>query len=580
MPADDLRVPDAIVAHDAVTPGGFVPSDTVPPVEATALPELTPAESREADLPHGDMHGRDTASDMPPESVDAMAPPTAPDEPLPAADRPFEDASPSFGSPAGGPERSGDPVARQGSTLPKLLAGAIVLLLIIIAALIYAGPQLSGAGDLSAKVDALNQRVASLEARPEPPKSDVDVVALDTRSKALDSDVAALKTSLADLAAKLDAVTQSAAANAAKVTSLEQTAVAAPPAGPAPAAPASAPPVAPAAPDSQPSAPGVASQEPPASPGPPPPAAATLADLTALSGKVDDLAGRVAALPTVPPAAPASPAVDLAPLEGKIADLAQGLVATQTAVAALPKVDLQAVDQRIDGVDHKLSDTDHRLATLADAVMALPKIDLAPLQAAVTELGTRLGPVEAALSAPKAGDRVTEARGRGQRRGEPRRTARRRGRGGDPRARRGPSVHGRTRRAARLGSRGSVAWRAAGPRRQGRPTAEALHDQWSAVETDVLTASVPKSGDSVLDRFAAGARNLCRCVRSARRPATTPPRSRPGSVTRSNAVTSRPRWPSGPSCRTPAGPPRRPGPMRPAAVSTPMRPQPRSCRAP
>ena len=411
--------------------------------------------------------------------------------------------------------------------LPAALA-ALALLILAGLAGIYYGLQLGGSAELAAKVDALSQRVASLEARPEPPKPTVDLDALQSRSTTLGADVAALKTAVTDLTGKLDQVTQAAAANAGRLTALEQHAAASPSdtkgtdvagaSSPPPAVPTPATPPTLVTPPEPvpPSADTGSAQGSPAKPtdqtAPAAPVTAAApsstgvdnsAELAALTGKIEDLSTRMAALPTEPP-----PAVDLSPLRDRIAELAKQLEAEQATIAALPKVDEAALDGRLTGIDRKIDDTGHHIDEVAAVVAALPRLDLAPLQASITDVDNRLAPVEAALAAPKAGDRVTEARAVGS--AEESRAAplavvagsiARALDEGRPFGPELDALHGLGIDDAALASLPSLA-------EPGAPTPGSLRDRWSAIQPKVLTAAGPKTGDSMLDRFAAGARTL------------------------------------------------------------------------
>ena len=429
---------------------------------------------------------------------------------------------------------------RRQSLLPAVLAGLAVLIVAGLAGLYY-GTQMGGSAELAAKVDALTQRVAALEARPAAPTPTVDLGALQTRSTALDSDVAALKSAIADLTTKLGQTTQAASDNGSRIAALEQHAAAvraAPPTAAAepsaaatepPAADAGSPPAVPtpATPPTIASPPPSGSGEagtPPTEASPPataaappaaPPAAAAAppatstepvgggAELAALTGKVEDFAKRLAALPTEVPAP-----IDLSPLQGRVAELASRLEAEQAAIAALPRVDEARLDSRLTASDRKIDDTGRHVAELAQAVAAIPKLDLAPLQASIADVDARLKPVEAALATPKSTEQVTEARAVGsieESRAAPLAVVS----GAIARALNegrpfGPELDALRAMGIEDAALGPLPV-LAGP---GAPTAETLRDRWADIQTKVLTAAGPKTGDSVLDRFAAGARTL------------------------------------------------------------------------
>ena len=435
--------------------------------------------------------------------------------------------------------------SRRQSFVPAALAGLAVLIIAGLAGLYY-GTQSGGSAELAAKVDMLTQRVAALEGRPAAPTPTVDLGALQTRSTALDSDVSALKTAVADLTTKLGQTTQAATDNSSRIAALEQHAAASP-AGPPAAAAAAEPPVAAAEPPVAAAEPPVAeSGSPPAVPTPatpptivspptpagsgdagtspteaPPPAAAVPPpavaaappaqsaepvggpELVALTGKVEDLAKRLAALPTEVPAP-----IDLSPLQGRIAELASRLEAQQAAIAALPRVDEARLDGRLTASDQRIDDTGRHVAELAQAVAAIPKLDLAPLQASIADVDARLKPVEAALAVPKTAEQVTEARAVGsieESRAAPLAVVA----GAISRALNdgrpfGPELDALRAMGIEDAALGPLPV-LAGP---GAPTAETLRDRWADIQTKVLTAAEPKTGDSVLDRFAAGARTL------------------------------------------------------------------------
>ena len=364
-----------------------------------------------------------------------------------------------IGSPADDPAAAPVPPQSRASLWSPMSAilGIVVLALLGgIAALLYTEPRRSHADAFAASIEALSGRVATLEARPDPAKAASQIGAVDRRAGTLEAQVASLKAVLADLSKKIDDAAGKADANAAKLATLAET-----PAQPA-AAGTSENPAPPAAAPAPTGTPAEAQG----------PAPASAADLSALSGKVDDLSARIAALPTPPPPAAAPPPVDLGPLDARLADL------------------------------------DHRFDALTMTVAALPRVDLAPLQASVASLASRVAPLEAALSAPKAGDRVTEARAEGdaaQAKAAPlavvAQTLIEAIHAGRPYTQEIDALRG-------LGIEDAALPPLTANAAKGSPTNEVLKSGWADLENKVLSASLPQAGTSVLDRLTAGAKSL------------------------------------------------------------------------
>ena len=347
----------------------------------------------------------------------------------------------------------GPPQGRASLWSPMSAVLGIVVLALLggIAALLYTEPQRNRSVELSGSVEALAGRVAALESRPDAAKTAGQVDAVDRRAGALEGQVASLRAALADLSKKIDEAAAKADANATKLATMAEAAT-------------------------QPSAAGTSQTSATAAPAAEAqgPAPASAADLSALSGKVDDLSVRVAALPSQAPpaAAPAPPPVDLGPVETRIADL------------------------------------DHRFDALTMTVAALPRVDLAPLQTAVANVASRLVPLEAALSTPKAGDRVTEARVEGdaaEARAAPLAVVAQALiqaiNAGRPFTQEVDALRG-------LGIEDAALAPLTANAAKGAPTDDMLKAQWAELANAVLSAGRPPAGTSVLDRLAAGAKSL------------------------------------------------------------------------
>ncbi len=463
--------------HEASAEGGGEPTSREPdpaPDASENRDPVKPADDAATPVESAPPHVGDVST-TPEEIIEtpATAEATAPAEPLFAGDPPDIHSH----TPMPAPEES------RRSAVPLVLGIVMLALLAGIAGLLYTEPQRTGSAALSADVGRLKDQVAALQARPQPAQEGPQISALDGKTASLASDIAALKAAVAALGGKLGSAADQSQGNSGRIAALEQKIGEAPTSPPAASADSTS-----------------------SSSGGTPPAAAAASDLSALAAKVDDLEKRVTALPVGAPAA-APDTAGLAALDTKLGDLAGRIDALQTNVASIPKVDLAPLQARLDDLDRRLTEADHRGVAIGAALAALPKLDIAPLQAATAGLDKRVAGLETTLSAPKAGDRVTEARAVGD---------------------------SDTARAAPLAVVAQAVTRALDDGRpfgaemdalkslgvddaslaplsalaaKGAPTVEMLKAQWASVEPDVLKAVQPK-GDTVLDRFAAGARAL------------------------------------------------------------------------
>ncbi len=464
------------------------PRETEPASDASAAPAdgglttpadetVTPAE--DAALPHP------TDVSTTPEEVTETSAATAMTEPTAAGESFAEDRSDAA------PYTPVPPEALRRPAVPLLLGIVILALLAGIAGLLYTEPLRTGSAALSTEVGKLKDQVAALEARPQPAQEGPQISALDGKTASLAGEIAALKTAVASLGGRVGSAVDQSQGNAGRIAALEQKVGEAPASPPAaPASGASSPPSA---------EPNAAAQ---------PAAAASASDLSALTAKVDGLDKRVAALPAGTPAAAATPeTAGPTALDTKLGDLAGRVDALQANVTSIPKVDLAPLQARLDDVDHRLTEADHRGAAVGAALAALPKVDIAPLQAATAGLDKRVAGLETILSAPKAGDRVTEARAVGD--SDTARAA--------PLAVVAQAVARALEEGKPFGAEmdalkslgvDDAALAPLSPlAAKGAPTLDTLKAQWTGVEPDVLKAAQPK-GDTVLDRFAAGARGL------------------------------------------------------------------------
>ena len=341
-------------------------------------------------------------------------------------------------------EAAGAPPPRPSRRSPmSILLGILVLALLgSIAGLLYTEPQRTRSGELSASLAAVQGKVAALEARPDPAKTNAEVATLGRRTDALDSQLTSLKSAIADLNSRLGAIAAETDASKARLAASGQTA-------------------------SEPQQAATARPAPPA-------------DLTALSSRVDELAQRIDAVRSEPPAAaPPPPPTDLAPMEGRIADL-----------------------------DRRMGDLGRRIDLVAGTVASVPKFDPGPLQASIAALEHRLAPLEASLTAPKAGDRVTEARAVGSAdatRAAPLAVV---AQALDKALSEGRPFASELDALRGLGVEETTLAHLTPMAAKGAPTLEALKTRWAALDKDVLAASRPKGSDNVLDRWAAEARSL------------------------------------------------------------------------
>lgn len=365
--------------------------------------------------------------------------------------------------------------AARRSPVATILAAVAVLLLLVIAGLLFAGPQRSGADELKAALDAANGRIAALEARADPGLLAAQLTQLDQRTDALDTAVATLGRSADALSTRLDAVGAKADDTATRLAAM-------PPL--TPASDTNAPPPGADAPPPRPENSAEPSADAGAAGSPVP--AVTPADLAALSGRVDELSS----------------------LPGKLADVTQALDALRTSVTALPKTDLGPIDKRVSDLGDRFGALDRAVSAVSATVAALPKLDLDPVKAAIAATDQRLAPLEAALATPKAEDRATEARAVGsadEARAAPVAVvAQEASRGiedGRPIAKEVDALRALGVDDAALTPLNAIA-------EQGAPTIAALKASWAEVEPQVLTAVRPAGPDSLLDRFKAGARSI------------------------------------------------------------------------
>ena len=459
-------------SHDASSEDGAAPREPEPAPDASddhapVAPTDGTATPVEAASPHGD-----DISATPDEVIETPAAAAA------AAEPPFADEHPEIP-----PHTPTPPETPRRSAVPLVLGVVILALLAGIAALLYTEPQRTGSAALMADVGQLKDRIAALEARPQPAPEGPQISALDGKTASLAGEIAALKGTVANLGAKVGSAADRSQGNSGRITALEQKI------GERPT-----------------SAPATSADNASSSPGGGLPAAASASDLSALAAKVDDLDKRMTALPAGAPG-PAPDATELAALGTKLGEVSGRVDALQANVASIPKVDLAPLQTRLDDLDHRLTEVDHRGAALSASLAALPEADIAPLQSATAALDKRVAGLETILSAPKAGDRVTEARAVGD---------------------------GDTARAAPLAVVAQAVTRALDDGKpfvaemdalkslgiddaalaplsplaaKGAPTIDALKAQWAGLEPDVLKAVQPKGG-TVLGRFEAGARAL------------------------------------------------------------------------
>ncbi len=519
--ATDVSDPDTPAEHDRAGGrklGEPPPGESVPVIGASDEPVLfgraagaLPAHRSEGEL--------DAAGDHPASAVSSpsgditSAAETVPVSSGPADSRP--DAPPDFG-PRGAPPRSrggdaatfGDPAtsSRPGpasvATAPArrsraamLLGLASVILLFVIAGLLVAGPRRAGTDELRTALDTVNSRIDALDTRADPGALEARVSELDQRTGALGTDLASARKSVEDLTRRLDQVGGKLDDDDARLNALPPATTGAPGLPAAASGPA-------------------AGAEPPSTPG------ATASDLAALAGRVDALSDRLGSLPAPPPA------VDLAPVQGALADLGRRLDALDASVKSIPQVDLRPLEGRVEDLDHRTGDLERRLTALSAAVASAPKVDVAPLKAAIAAADQRIAPLEAAFAAPKSGDRVTEARAVGSAdvsRAAPlavvAQEASRSIDDGRPIATEVDALRSLGVDDATLSPLTAIA-------ENGAPTLAGLKDAWAGVEPKVLEALRPAGGgESLLGRFAAGARGIV----SVRR-VGTPAGETPGSV--------------------------------------------------
>lgn len=482
--------------HDPVEPETTAPwpSDRPAGTRATLAPEVDAGEVSSVEGPVGDgeMHDAVTPEShggpVPP-STGLDIPPTVPEKPVTA------------------------PATRSGAgMLTGVLGAACLLLLGGIAWLLYSEPQRSGRDQMAASVADLNAKVAALEARPDPARSQgqlqADMAALDKRVAAADTERSGLADTVAGLTTRLDAVAQQAEAAKADADGASVAAKA--------AAPANAPPAADTAPPTM-------------------PAFATLAAVAALAAKVDGLDSQLGALsgeqtstakaladlpkPVVP---------DFGPVDTRIAALDAQVTATDNKLngsdarlngfdAKVNGVDgkingfdarVNGLDARVNGLESKVDSEATQVAKFQAAVTNLPKVDLGPLQAATATLDRRVADVEGQLAAPKDGARLTEARAVGSADetkatsialvGQAIQSAIADGR-----------PYGKELDALRaLGAEPEAIAKLSPMATLGAPTATALKDNWDVVQGDVRSAMKPPEAGSALDRFAANARAL------------------------------------------------------------------------
>jgi len=476
------------------------PSDRPADTRATLAPEVGAREvSPEGPVGDGNMHDAVT-----PESHGGPVPPST-DEDIPptVSEKPVTAASPATRSGAG--------------RLTGVLGAACLLLLGGIGWLLYSEPQRSGRDQTAASVADLKAKVAALEARPDPARSQgqlqADVAALDKRVAAADTERSGLAETVAGLTTRLEAVAQQAEAAKADADGVSAAAKA--------AAPANAPPAADTAP-------------------PTTSAFATLAGVVALAAKVDDLDTRLGALvgdqgrtAKVVADLPKPIAPDFGPVDAQVAALDGRITAVDNKLngsdarlngfdAKVNGVDgkingfdarMNGLDVRMNGVEAKVDDEAAQTTRLQSAVTNLPKVDLAPLQTATAALDGRVGAVESQLAAPKDGGRLTEARAVGSA-DETKAT---------PIALVGQAVqsaildgrpYGKELDALKaLGAEPETIAKLSPMATQGAPTPATLKDGWDAVQGDVLAAVKPPEAGGALDRLAASARALVRVRR-------------------------------------------------------------------
>ncbi len=363
----------------------------------------------------------------------------------------------------------------QRSPAALLLGGLAVILLLVIAGLLFSGSPRGATDDLKAALDGANARITALEARVDPASLTAKVSDLDQRTTAFDTAIASLKKTSDDLSKRLGDVAAEAQANSAVI------AAQAPPT-PAPPAPAD----------------GTVSGAPAAKATPATPVASA-ADLAAFASRLDDLAHKVDAVPTE-----AATNIDLAPLQKAVATLSQRLDAMASATA----VDLGPLQSQLAELGKRVETLGHGLSDLNAAVAALPKVDLAPLQAGLAATEQRIALLESALAAPKADDQATEARAVGSAdvsRAAPlavvAQTAARLIDEGRPMAAEVDALRSLGVDDAALAPLSAVA-------EKGAPTPAALKAQWADAEPAVDAVIRPNLGDSLLDKFAAGARQI------------------------------------------------------------------------
>ncbi len=479
-----------------------------PGMRETAEPVLFGSALRDPSPPTEPQESSEAAPEPAPADAVPPSPTAAADEERPAAAPLPERAVP----PAAVPPAAVPP-ARSGGGAAWLLGLSNLVLLAALAWTLYTAPQRDGHAELA----DLRDKVAALEARPDPSQLQAGVAALDKRLGAADADRAALADTVGGLNTRLDAVAQTAqgakadadkAASAAGAAQSDATKAAPAPTGAA--------------------------------------AVATVGALAALAARVEgvdktvstlsaDQARTAKAVADLPkPVPPDFGPVDarVATVESQLSGKVAGLGAQLTALdgksngsdarlngfdAKVNAVDgkingfdarMNAFEARSNGLESKLNGTAADVGKLQAAVAGLPKVDLSPLQASTATLGAEVARMQGQLSAAKDGTRVTEIRAVGDA-DEARAT---------PIALVGQAV-GRAVADGRpyaadldtlkaLGADPEAVAKLQPLAAGGAPTAGALKARWDAVSGDVLAVVKPAQAGNALDRLGVSALSL------------------------------------------------------------------------
>lgn len=292
-----------------------------PVIDATA----TPPEPR--DVPPG----TDPAGDEP-AGMDVMADNPELREAFAPSGEPAAEAEPVT-------EANDEPSSPRRVLAPLLLFGLGLVIAALLAAVLsrqFNPPVDEAAMAQATRVDALQQRLAALEAKPAPV---TNTAPLADRIGKLEGSASAFKAQLDDLQAKL-------------VAQATATAAAASPA-PTPPEPAV---------DLGPLQARIADLE---------AGAKALRDQVAALPKTDDTAAKQVAglsqgLAAVQAAVAGVPRVDLAPLDHKVADLGTAVSGLQAAVAGMPRVDLDPLKAKLDALQHRVDPIEVALAVPKD----------------------------------------------------------------------------------------------------------------------------------------------------------------------------------------------------------------------